>query len=134
DDEGLPILALGGAARPGEPKNGQHIRKAGEEAAAGDILVKSGTVLNPAHLALAALAGHDTLRVQGKPVVKILLRGSEVVTAGLPAPGKVRDTFGPQLGAVVEMLGGISAGQEKIGDDYDEWLAALEDTGPDESS
>lgn len=134
DDEGLPILALGGAARPGEPKNGQHIRKAGEEAAAGDILVKSGTVLNPAHLALAALAGHDTLRVQGKPVVKILLTGSEVVTAGLPAPGKVRDTFGPQLGAVVEMLGGISAGQEKIGDDYDEWLAALEDTGPDESS
>ena len=70
DDEGLPVLALGGAARPGEPKNGQHIRKAGEEAAAGDVLVKSGTVLNPAHLALAALAGHDALRVQGKPVVK----------------------------------------------------------------
>ena len=32
------------------------------------------------------------------------------------------------------MLGGISAGQEKIGDDYDEWLAALEDTGPDDGS
>ncbi len=134
DDEGLPVLALGGAARPGEPKNGQHIRKAGEEAAAGDILVKSGTVLNPAHLALAALSGHDALRVQGKPVVKLLLTGSEVVTAGLPAPGKVRDTFGPQLGAVVGMLGGISAGQEKIGDDYDEWLAALEDTGPDDGT
>jgi molybdopterin molybdotransferase len=130
DDEGLPILALGGAARPGEPKNGQHIRKAGEEAAAGDVLVKSGAVLNPAHLALAALAGHDSLRVQGKPVVRILLTGSEVVTAGLPAPGKVRDTFGPQLGAVVEMLGGICAGQKKIGDGYDEWLAALEDDGP----
>ncbi|MBP1137529.1 molybdopterin molybdotransferase [Arthrobacter sp. PvP023] len=130
DEDGLPVLALGGAARPGEPKNGQHIRKAGEEASAGDVLVKSGAVLNPAHLALAALAGHDSLRVQGKPVVRILLTGSEVVTAGLPAPGKVRDTFGPQLGAVVEMLGGICAGQEKIGDGYDEWLAALEDDGP----
>lgn len=130
DDEGLPVLALGGAARPGEPKNGQHIRKAGEEAAAGDVLVKSGAVLNPAHLALAALAGHDSLQVQGKPVVRILLTGSEVVAAGLPAPGKVRDTFGPQLGAVVGMLGGIFAGQEKIGDAYDEWLAALEDDGP----
>ena len=31
------------------------------------------------------------------------------------------------------MLGGISAGQEKIGDGYDEWLAALEDTGPEEA-
>ena len=134
DDEGLPVLALGGSARPGEPKNGQHIRKAGEEAAAGDALVKSGTVLNPAHLALAALAGHDALRVQGKPLVKILLTGSEVVTSGLPAPGKVRDTFGPQLGAVVEMLGGINAGQQKIGDEYAEWLAALEDTGPEDAA
>ena len=133
DEEGLPVLVLGGAARPGEPRNGQHIRKAGEEAAAGDILIASGTLLNPAHLALAALAGHDSLHVQGKPVVRILLTGSEVVTSGLPAPGKVRDTFGPQLGAVVEMLGGISAGQEKIGDGYEEWLATLEDDAAEEA-
>ena len=127
DDDGLPILELGGAARPGEPKNGQHIRKAGEEASLGEVLVKSGATLNPAHLAVAALAGHDDLLVQGKPVVKLLLTGSEVVTHGLPAPGQVRDTFGPQLASVVEMLGGIPAGQEKIGDSYEEWLTALED-------
>lgn len=133
DEEGLPVLVLGGGARPGEPRNGQHIRKAGEEAAAGDVLIASGTVLNPAHLALAALAGHDSLHVQGKPVVRILLTGSEVVTSGLPAPGRVRDTFGPQLGAVVEMMGGISAGQDKIGDSYDEWLAALEDDAAEEA-
>ncbi|HYH77596.1 MAG TPA: molybdopterin-binding protein, partial [Arthrobacter sp.] len=86
-----------------------------------------GVSLNPAHLAVAALAGHDDLLVQGKPVVKMLLTGSEVVTHGLPAPGQVRDTFGPQLAAVVEMLGGIPAGQEKIGDSYEEWLGSLED-------
>ena len=45
-------------------------------------------------------------------MVKLLLTGSEVVDHGLPAPGKVRDTFGPQLAAVVEMLGGICAGQQ----------------------
>jgi molybdopterin molybdotransferase len=39
----------------------------------------------------------------------------------------VRDTFGPQLASVVGMLGGIPSGQEKIGDSYEEWLAALED-------
>ncbi|MGZ4660517.1 MAG: molybdopterin molybdotransferase MoeA [Arthrobacter sp.] len=132
DEEGLPILALGGGARPGDPRNGQHIRRAGEEAAAGDVLIKSGTTLNPAHLALAALAGRDTVLVQGKPVVRLLLTGSEVVVNGLPGPGKVRDTFGPQLAAVVEMLGGIDAGQVKIGDDYEEWLAALEDVSPEE--
>jgi molybdopterin molybdotransferase len=127
DDDGLPLLMTGGSARPGEPRTGQHIRKAAEEAREGEVLVKAGARLNPAHLALAALAGHDSVLVQGKPVVKLLLTGSEVVARGLPAPGQVRDTFGPQLPAVVEMLGGIIGGQEKIGDSYDEWLNGLED-------
>jgi molybdopterin molybdotransferase len=130
DEDGLPLLLTGGTARPGEPRNGQHIRKAGEEAAEGDILVKAGVTLNPAHLAVAALAGHDDLMVRGKPVVKLLLTGSEVVAEGLPVPGKVRDTFGPQLASVVEMLGGLYAGQERIGDSYPEWLAGLEDLAP----
>ncbi|MFC7848154.1 molybdopterin molybdotransferase MoeA [Arthrobacter sp. NPDC057388] len=129
DDDGLPVLTLGGTARPGEPRNGQHIRKAAEEATAGDVLVRAGAVLNPAHVALAALAGHDELAVLGKPVVKLLLTGSEVVERGLPDPGRVRDTFGPQLPAVVEMLGGLCREQLRIGDSYEEWLAGLEDTG-----
>ena len=132
DEDGLPVLQLAGAAKPGEPRNGEHIRKAAEEAAAGEVLIKRGTVLNPAHLALAALAGHDALPVLGRAVVRLVFTGSEVVTAGIPQPGKVRDTFGPQLAAVVEMLGGICAGETKIGDSYAEWLAALEDTEPTE--
>lgn len=130
DEDGLPVLALGGAAKPGEPRNGQHIRKAAEEAAAGELLIAAGTVLNPAHVALAAVAGRDELEVLGKPFVKILLTGAEVVTSGIPAPGQVRDTFGPQLGAVVEMLGGIAGEQLRIGDSYGEWLTALQDTEP----
>ncbi|WP_426225245.1 molybdopterin molybdotransferase MoeA [Pseudarthrobacter sp. DSP2-3-2b1] len=130
DDDGLPLLLTGGTARPGEPRNGQHIRKAGEEALAGEVLVKAGVALNPAHLAVAALAGHDDLLVQGKPVVKLLMTGSEVVARGLPSPGQVRDTFGPQLAAVIGMLGGIYGGQERIGDSYSEWLAGLEDLAP----
>lgn len=130
DDEGLPVLAVGGGARPGEPRNGQHIRKAGEEALSGETLVQSGTVLNPAHIALAALAGHDTVEVLGKPVVKLLLTGGEVVSKGLPAPGQVRDTFGPQLASVVAMLGGICASQARIGDGYADWHAGLEDSIP----
>lgn len=130
DEDGLPVLKLGGNAKPGDPRNGDHIRKAGEEAAAGDVLIKGGTVLNPAHLALAALAGSDTLPVLGKALVRLVFTGSEVVTSGVPAPGQVRDTFGPQLAAVVGMLGGICTEEVKIGDTYAEWLAALEDTDP----
>ncbi|WP_028266176.1 molybdopterin molybdotransferase MoeA [Arthrobacter sp. MA-N2] len=127
DEDGLPVLALGGNAKPGEPHNGQHIRNAGEEAGAGELLIASGVVLNPAHLALAALTGRDELDVLGKPHVKLLMTGSEVVTTGVPLPGRVRDTFGPQLGAVVELLGGIRGEQLKVGDSYEEWLSGLEE-------
>jgi molybdopterin molybdotransferase len=130
DEDGLPVLTTGGSARPGEPRTGQHIRKAGEEALEGDILVKAGVLLNPAHLALAALAGYDEVPVQGKPMVRLLLTGSEVIGEGMPLPGQVRDTFGPQLPAVVNMLGGIAGEQQRIGDSYAEWLAALEDVVP----
>ncbi|MDP9904450.1 molybdopterin biosynthesis enzyme [Arthrobacter bambusae] len=129
DMAGVPTLTLGSEARPGEPRSGQHIRQAGEEAAAGEMLIPAGTVLNPAHIALAAIVGHDELHVFGKPRVTILLTGAEVVTSGLPGPGQVRDAFGPQLGAVLAMLGGVPAGQRRIGDSYHEWLAALSDTG-----
>ena len=123
--EGSPLLLHNDPAKHGEPRPGQHIRRAGEEAAAGDVLIPAGTVLNPAHIGLAAVAGHDKLQVQAKPVVAVVLTGSEVVTAGVPAPGKVRDTFGPQLGTVISLLGGTPASPRRIGDSYDEWLSAL---------
>lgn len=127
DDDGLPVLVRGEAARPGEPKNGQHIRIAGQEAAAGESLIKPGTTLNPAHIALAALGGLDELQVLGKPAVKIVLTGEEVVSAGIPDPGFVRDAYSPQLGAVVGMLGGAVVGLQRAGDTLASMLDALAD-------
>jgi molybdopterin molybdotransferase len=92
------------------------------------VLIPAGTTLNPGHIALAALSGHDNLLVQPKPAVGIVLTGSEVVTSGVPEPGRVRDTFGPQLGTVISLLGGTPAGSLRIGDSYPEWLAALDGT------
>jgi molybdopterin molybdotransferase len=123
--DGSLLLRLNDNAKEGEPGPGQHLRPAGEEAAAGEVLIPAGTILNPAHLALAAVAGHDELQVQAKPVVAIVLTGSEVVTQGVPVPGQVRDTFGPQLGTVISLLGGTPAGSLRIGDSYPDWLAAL---------
>lgn len=127
DEDGLPVLVLGGGTRPGEPRNAQHIRPAGEEAAAGELLIAAGTTLNPAHVALAALGGHDGLSVLGRPAVKIILTGDEVVPSGIPEPGFVRDAFSPQLGSVVQMLGGSVLGLERAADTMPAMLAALAD-------
>lgn len=128
DDDGLPVLVLGGTARPGEPKNGQHVRPAAQEAAHDELLIAAGVTLNPAHLALAALGGVDELSVLGKASVKIVLTGEEVIGAGIPAPGLVRDAFTPQLGAVVEMLGGTVIGSQRAVDSLPAMLEALADS------
>lgn len=127
DDDGLPVLVRGAAARPGEPKNGQHIRPASQEAEAGERLIEAGTTLNPAHVSLAALGGLDELQVLGRPAVKIVLTGDEVVPSGIPEPGFVRDAFSPQLGAVVAMLGGSVVGLQRAGDTLASMLDALVD-------
>jgi len=67
------------------------------------------------------------LLVQRKPLVAVVLTGSEVVTSGERAPGQVRDTFGSQLGTVIAQLGGMPGSQPRIGDSSDEWLSALAD-------
>jgi molybdopterin molybdotransferase len=131
DDDGLPVLVLGGTARPGEPKNGQHIRPAGQEAGLDELLIKAGTVLNPAHISLAALGAMDELAVLGKPAVKLVLTGDEVVATGIPEPGFVRDAFSPQLGSVVAMLGGAVVGLQRAADNLASMLDALADDGDD---
>jgi molybdopterin molybdotransferase len=125
DAGGRATLLLGNGASPAEPRPGQHIRRSGEEAAAGEVLIPAGTALNPAHIALAAVAGFDQLTVRGKPLVKMLVTGSEVIASRIPAPGQVRDAFGPQLSTVIQMLGGVPGPLVRIGDSYEEWLTAL---------
>lgn len=127
--EGELLLTLNDHAKHGEPLLGQHIRHAGEEATAGEVLIPAGTLLNPAHVALAAVAGHDELQVHGRPLVAIVLTGSEIVTSGVPAPGQVRDTFGPQLESVISLLGATPGSPFRIGDSYHDWLSALGDSG-----
>ncbi|MGX5717329.1 molybdopterin molybdotransferase MoeA [Arthrobacter sp. MAHUQ-56] len=126
DPNGNHVLTLRPDAKPGEPRTGQHIRPAGQEARSGDVLLPAGTVLNPAHVALAAAAGHDTVQVRARAAVAVVLTGDELVTQGLPVPGQVRDTFGPQLGNVVSLLGGVAGSPQRIGDSFGEWLDALD--------
>ncbi|MFD1214961.1 molybdopterin-binding protein, partial [Arthrobacter sp. GCM10027362] len=114
-----------------EPPAGRHIRPAGEETRAGETVIAAGTVLNPAHLAIAAVCGHDELPVLRRPEVALLLTGDEVVTAGIPAPGKVRDTFGPALPAIIRRLGGVASRTVRLPDDFGTMLAAVRGCGAD---
>nr|WP_280528166.1 molybdopterin-binding protein [Galbitalea soli] len=84
--------------------------------------------MTPAHLALAASAGHDTLSVVRRPRVALVLTGDEVVPSGIPPAGRVRDSFGPVLPALLASLGAITAGVVHLRDDPAALRAALLDT------
>ena len=131
---GDDLLTLSPSARAGEPGVGEHIRPAGEEAAAGEVTIHRGTLLNPAHIALAAVCGHDTLPVLRAPRVSLLLTGDEVIEYGLPESGQVRDTFGPQLPQLVTMMGGRMDVVRRLSDRYEDVVAALSSDATDEMS
>jgi molybdopterin molybdotransferase len=117
---------------PGDPRAGEHIRVAGTEATTGETLIAAGTVLNAAHLALAASAGHDGVAVVARPRVRLVLTGNEVVLSGIPAAGQVRDSFGPVLPFLIEQLGGVAVGTVHLGDSRSSLIDALS-ANPDDS-
>jgi molybdopterin molybdotransferase len=74
-----------------------HIRRAGEEATCGDILLPAGTLVTPPILGLAAAAGNDTLPVVPKARVDVFILGDELLDGGVSGAGRTRDALGPQL-------------------------------------
>lgn len=111
---------------PGRDKT--HIRPAGEECAAGDLLASTGTRVNPALVGLLAAAGHDSLPVRLRPRLRLLVMGDEVVTSGIPGPGQVRDALGVQVPMWVARLGGVLVDTQRVGDDLDELTRALRES------
>lgn len=108
---------------PVEP--GRHVRRVGEECSVGDALLPAGSVVTAAVLGLAAAAGHDRLAVHPRPSVVALVTGDELLDAGLPRDGLVRDALGPQLARLVSAAGGELLGRQHVADDADLLAKAL---------
>lgn len=90
---------------PHSELEGRHVRPAGTECQGGESILATGTLLSPADVAFAAVAGVDDVPVVPAPAVRFLLTGSEVQSAGVPAPGFVRDAFSPSLPPILVGLG-----------------------------
>jgi molybdopterin molybdotransferase len=58
---------------------GRNVRPRGEDVRAGDVVLRAGTVLRAAHLAVAASVGAASLAVVRRPIVAVLASGDELV-------------------------------------------------------
>ena len=110
---------------------GTHIRRAGEEAHRGDVLLPSGTVVTPPAVGLAAAAGHDALLVTPPATVDVFILGDEIISNGLPARGLVRDALGPQLPAWLAAYGTAKPSITVLPDRLPDLTAGLADSGAD---
>jgi molybdopterin molybdotransferase len=96
---------------------GQDIRPRGQECRSGDRLLPADALVTPAVLGLAAAAGYDELRTVSRPRVEVLVLGDELLAAGLPHDGLIRDALGPMIGPWLRALGVDVLATRSLGDD-----------------
>jgi len=91
-----------------EAKEGQHIRRAGEDIAKGTAVLSEGLVIRPAEVGVLASLGRRTVSVISRPVVAILATGNELVEVGQPLLlGKIYNSNSYSVAALVRRYGGI---------------------------
>lgn len=106
----------------------RHIRKAGIDFKAGDILAEKGERLGPAQIALLAASNHDSAQVYRRPRVAIIANGDELRPPGSDlSPGQIINSNPPFLAALIESWGGIAISMGIAADTKDAIKAIIQD-------
>ncbi len=118
---GGDVLFAAGAAP------GRHIRRRGEDVAAGTVVMAAGRRLRSVDVGVCAAAGMALVHVARRPRVALLSSGDELVEPGtVPQPHQVTDVNTAMLSAAVEEAGGVPVAIGVVGDDRAAVARALE--------
>jgi molybdopterin molybdotransferase len=110
------------------PDVGAFVRRAGEDVAAGTVVLPNGSHLGAAQIGLAAAVGRSRLIVRPRPRVVVVSTGSELVEPGEPiGPGQIQDSNSPALTAAAIEAGAIAYRVGIVPDDPRRLADTLED-------
>jgi molybdopterin molybdotransferase len=116
----------GERVRVPETHPGDHIRRAGEDAKAGQAVIPARTELDPAGVAVLAALGNASVRCGAVPRVAVLVTGDELVEPGEPlGPGQIRDSNAYALAAQAARAGARVVSRRVVRDDRDATEAAF---------
>lgn len=105
----------------------QHVRPAGEDVVATELLLPSNHVLRPADLGALAAAGLRTVNVRRRPRVLLIPTGDEVVDPSGPLqPGQIPEFNTIMLAAEIARCGGEAVRYPVVPDDEDRLTEALD--------
>jgi molybdopterin molybdotransferase len=112
----------GDAVRVLQPSEaGRHIRPAGEDVRAGDVLVPTGRRLSGPELGLLAAAGRPRVLAHPRPRVIVLSTGDELVEPGQPVRfGQVRDANSFTIAGGLKEAGAVPYLAGIVRDDVDQ--------------
>ena len=97
---------------------GAHMRRAGEDAAVGAVVIEAGTLLGARQLAALASVGIARVAVAPRPRVAIVSTGAELVSPGEPLlRGQIPESNGLLLAGLVAEAGAEVVFREVVGDD-----------------
>jgi molybdopterin molybdotransferase len=86
---------------------GRHIRRKGQDFAAGDVVMPAGRRITARDVGLAAAANYPWLSVHRRPRIAILATGDEIAMPGEPIPhGGIVSSNSHALAALVRAAGG----------------------------
>jgi molybdopterin molybdotransferase len=114
------------AVRVPDTEPGANIRRAGEDIAAGETVLRAGEVLRPAALGVAASVGRAFVDCTRRPRVALLVTGDELTDPGQPlAPGGIYSSNGYALGGQIVQEGAVLAARERVSDSADRTREAV---------
>lgn len=109
-----------------EPALGAHIRRQGEDSAAGTVVVPAGAVIGPWQLAAIASAGHGAVAVHPAPRAAVISTGTELIPPGVePKRGQIPESNSRMLVAALREAGAEVVHSSTVSDDEDTLRAEL---------
>ncbi|OBX25425.1 molybdopterin molybdotransferase [Gelidibacter algens] len=102
------------------PKEGQSIRRKGEELTQGQLVFEKGYSITPAGIGLIGSLGIQNVEVFRKPLINLITTGNELIEPGKPkAEGQIYESNSYALASACEQFGFKCGNKKQIEDDFE---------------